>query len=370
MTISNALDFTASKNVLLSAINNIQSVVQNRNPLEILGNIHILASSNKVFVTATDMDILATDIIDADIAVEGALTINAVLFSNIIKKMPENEIVIRGDADSGKVQIKSGKSKFNLSCLSIEQFPIITHNSYDSTFSIAGKDFLRILNKSKFAMAKDEVKYSLNSINLKINDNKLIGTACDGTKLGRSTLPIEGIDKINMPSIILPAKLIHILSTILVDNENVKINISSEKISIFYKNLIIISKLIDATYPDVDRIIPDGQYPYLIINKESLIKTLTRVSLVCDNKTKHIKSIVSNNIFILNSFSVENGESIEENDIETNLPNDFKFNFNYVFLLEILNNISSNEVKIIFQDSMKCFVEDENEIYILMGIRA
>ena len=192
---NNSINIITQKKPLLDALSKALSVVQNRNTIDILNNVKLDAEDGVLLITATDMDISASESININSKEDGTLTVNARKLFDIMRKMPNDEdVTIRGDADkSGKVQIKSKGCKFTLPCLQSSDFPIITKGSFACRFDVNASKFISIINKTKFAACTDEGKYSLSGVSLKL-DKGLVATATNAAKLAKVTMPLTATD--------------------------------------------------------------------------------------------------------------------------------------------------------------------------------
>src|SRR3990167_9657283 len=252
---TNKIGISIEKSILFNALANVQSAVDNKSTIALLNNVKLDVEGGKLTITATDMDIMVSEAISCESDVEGSLTVGARALFDVVRKMPEDSISIRGDSDTGKCQIKSKGFRFSLPCLSSNEFPIIERGDLDCEVDINSIEFLKLLNKTKFAMSNDEVKYNLNGINLRINEsNNLVSYATNGHKLARL---ISESNDLDFPSITIHSKAIGIILKALDKiNGNLKISVSTSKICILCDNFIIISKLIDGAFPDVERVFP------------------------------------------------------------------------------------------------------------------
>jgi len=365
---NNSINIKIQKASLLDALGKVLSVVQNRNTIEILNNVKLDVEDDKLTITATDMDISACESILVDSEADGTLTINARKLFDIIRKTPDDEdIAIRGDADnSGKVQIKSKGCKFTLPCLKSSDFPIITKDNLPCNFKIAANDFVNIINKTKFAACTDEGRYSLSGVSLKVLDNNLIATSTNAAKLAKVTMPVE---LSNFPNILLPLKTIATILKIF-NNPAIELDIaiSDSKIAITQGGASIISKLIDAKFPDTDRTFPNILSNELTINRELLIKTIDRVSLAADAKKNQITIIVEDGSLIASAKDTTGEEAEGDIKIESSALT-LKRSYNYKFLLEILSNIENENITLYFNKKNEpLYISNKQscEYYLLM----
>jgi len=365
---SNKIALTVEKSILLAALSNVQPVVQHKNPMPILGHLKLDAENGKLTISGTDMEILISETMDADIETEGGLTIGAKALYDIVRKMPDDAISIRGNADTGKVQIKAKGCRFSLPCLNIEEFPTIDRGDLDCELIITATEFLKILNKSKFAVSTNETQYVISGVSLKFQDDMIIADGTNGHRAAR--VKTSEITTENFPDIIIPAKTIAIISKA-IDRPvtDFKIMISESKICILCDDAVIISKLIDGQFPDIDRAIPTGEGDNLAINRDIMIKALDRVSLASDGKTNRIMLDFKSGLLTV-SANGQDGE-VGEEDIEIpDFVGDLKLHYNSRYLLDVLSNIQSENVNFIFHGNKAGTIitnpTNENEQYLVL----
>lgn len=367
---SNALSLNINKDSLIKILSNIQSVIDNKKIIPILANVKLEAEHGYLTVSGTNMDILVSEVIEADVELPGTLTIAAKNLFDIARKMPSDAIInISGDSDiKGKVQIKSKGCKFILPCLPTADYPIINTDDLYCSFDMPAVDFLNIISKCRFAMSNNEVQYDLQGVNIKTLENNIVATATNGHKLARVSIP----QNTDIPNIILPARTTEILSKILAKLDGiVNVSMSDTKISINYKDTKIISKLIDSTFPDSERVIPTEFTNKLEINRKLFISIIERISLASDLRYHAVTFNIDNNKLIVTAGSSENGEAEEEVEIESDIVN-LKRNYNYQYLIEVLNNINSDTAILYFNEPKTPTViltpDNTNELYIVMPV--
>ena len=203
------MKISIEKNLIYKALSHVQSIVEKKNTIPILSNILIEAKNNYIVLSATDMDISITESFNCSVIEEGSVTVSAHTLYDIIRKLPEGNEVEFISNDSKMFSIRSGKSRFSLSCLSKEEFPIIEIEKLNLEFSIDSQIFLKLIEKTRFAISNEETRYFLNGIyfHKRISDNKnyLSMVATDGHRLAK----IDYSSKENlpeMPGVIIPKK--------------------------------------------------------------------------------------------------------------------------------------------------------------------
>ncbi len=200
------MEFTVSKMMLFNALSHFQSVVEKRNTIPILSNVKVKTHSNKIEITATDLALEITEVIDAKVIQEGELTVPSQMFFDIIRKAPEKCIIeIKQDLDLGQMFIFFGDSKFSLSYLPTSDFPQMENESLENIISISSQDFSYLIDDTKFSMGLDESRQYLNGIYFHQTEGFLTCVATDGHRLSRCQI-IKDADLKNFDGIIIPKK--------------------------------------------------------------------------------------------------------------------------------------------------------------------
>ena len=370
------MKFNVSKVSLYKCLSHIQGIVDKKNSLPILSNILIEANENNITLSSTDMDVSVIEKISCKVIETGATTVNSQLFYDIIRKLPDTAEIELISNNSKILTIRATGSRFSLACLPKEDFPIIETSGEGSSIKLNAKTLFSLIEKTKFAISNEETRYFLNGLYFNVSNNSddntvtLVGT--DGHRLAKFSYNIK--EKLNeLPGVIIPKKTIHELSKLLqeVDNE-IEINVSSNKIIFYINDLLFISKLIDGSFPDYKRVIPSDNNNNLQINRQNLLSAVDRVSTVANEKSPVIKFKLLNNLLNLNTVNSENSTATE--DIESSYSGDeFEIGFNSKYVMDIINNLEDDEINLSFKDSSSPITASEksnpNLIYVLMPMR-
>ena len=357
-------------------LTHLQGIVDKKNSLPILSNILIEASDNELTLSSTDMDISIIEKIDCNVLEDGATTINSQILYDIVRKIDDSsEIEII--SNNGKLlTLRANGSRFSLACLPKEDFPIIDQNNLGVNIKINSKIMFKLIDKTKFAISNEETRYFLNGLYFNINkeENKsiltLVGT--DGHRLAKFSHYIEdNIDQVS--GVIIPKKTIYELSKLLSEkDQNVLISISSNKIVFTIGNIIFISKLIDGSFPDYKRVIPNDNSNILKVNREILLSAVDRVSTIANEKSPVIKFKLLQNVLNLNTINNESSTASEDLKINYNGDN-IEIGFNSKYIMDIVNNLEDNEISINLKDNTSPIIAIENSnsnlVYVLMPMR-
>ena len=374
------MEIKANSSDLLKALNHIHGIVEVRHTLPILSNIVLSAENNELSLSSTNLDIFCSDKIDAEIVNSGEISVPAITFFEIVKRLPSGSDVIlsMGEEDTELI-LKCGRSKFNLSTLKTEDFPILSDKDLSTNFVISADELSRMIDKTKFAISNEETRYYLNGIffhKAESNSIKFLrAVATDGHRLAQYDIPLpQGAEEIT--GIIIPKKTVFELRKVLDDADgDVSVSLNENKIKFSFNNLKIISKVIDGTFPDYTKVIPQNNDKKFKTNNSELKNAIDRVSAVAINeetKSKAIKLTIENNKLNLSVESQSKGSAKEEIDISySNEKVDIGFNSRY--LLDICNEVDGDEIDVNLLDSISPAIildkTDENLFFVLMPMR-
>lgn len=380
ITISQALAVTVERAVLLKALGHVQSVVERRNTLPILANIKIEAIGNTLSLTATDTDIEITEKIIVETEEEGAITVPAHTLYDIIRKLPDGaQVELTGtDSAGGKLKINSGSCNFSLASLPVNDFPIMSSGNINHSFKLLPAEIIALIDKTKFAISTEETRYYLNGIflhtkgNNKKGDGKLCAVATDGHRLAKVEIDAPAGAE-NIDGIIIPRKTVGEIRKLVEEgNDDVEISISDSKISFVCNGAVLISKLIDGTFPDYEKVIPVDNDKEAEVEAGALTRAVDRVATISTEKTRAVKFAFEPGKLIISATNEENGAAKEELEIEYS-SNSFEIGFNSRYLLEMMSVIKGQKVQIRLKDGNAPALvgdsEDPSSIFVIMPMR-
>ncbi len=370
------MKFKVPKNTIYKCISHLQGIVDKKNTLPILSNILIEAKNNSLILSSTDMDISIIEKINCDIIEEGATTINSQIFYDIIRKL-DNDSDIEVISNDGKLlTLRASGSRFSLACLPKEDFPIIDQNNEGESIKINSKVLFKLIDKTKFAISNEETRYFLNGLyfNTQKEENSTIVTlvGTDGHRLAKFSHKLD--QNINEVSgVIIPKKTIYELSKLLAEiDDDIEVIVSSNKVIFYIDNLVFISKLIDGSFPDYKRVIPEDNINILQVNREKLLSAVDRVSTIANEKSPVIKFKLLENVINLNTANNENSTATE--DLSLNYSGEeIEIGFNSKYIMDIVNNLEDEQIFINLKDGSSPIIAKEksnsNLIYVLMPMR-
>jgi DNA polymerase-3 subunit beta len=362
---------------LLKSLAHAQSVVERRNTIPILSNVKLSTTERGLALNATDMDIDIIETASAEIEVQGATTAPAHTLYEIARKLPEgSQVELEGAADGSQITLRSGRSKFSLAALPVEDFPMLSGGDLPYSFTLPAGDLRRLIDRSRFAISTEETRYYLNGIYLHAatgaDGEMLRAVATDGHRMARVDAPLPD-GAAGMPGVIVPRKTVAELRKLIEETTHpVTVSLSETKIRFAFDGTILTSKLIDGTFPDYERVIPAGNDKDLEVPCKEFAAAVDRVSVISTEKTRAIKMTLESRSLILSAQSPDSGNAVEE--LEANYHGGLlEIGFNSRYLLDIAQQITGDSIRFSLSDSASpavvSDVADDSAVYVLMPMR-
>ncbi len=369
------MKLTIDRNALMRALSHVQAVVERRNTIPILSNILLQAEGGRLSLTATDLDIEATDAAEAKVKKAGAITAPAQTLFDVVRKLPEGSEVAL-DLSEGRLAISAGRSKFALPTLPASDFQTMAKEETPVKFEIAAAELRRLIDRTRFAISTEETRYYLNGIYLHYakagKGGALRAVSTDGHRLAlaeteapRGAAALKGV--------IVPRKAVGEVRRLLDDApEIVAVEVSDAKIVFRIGEAVLTSKLIDGSFPDYQRVIPKENGRILTVDTRLFKDAVDRVATVSAERSRSVKLSLSPGRITLAVSHSESGQGVE--DVEADYSSEpFEIGFNAKYLLDVAGQIGSDEMRIEFNDAASparvLDAKDEGAQYVLMPLR-
>ena len=370
------MKFTIERGALLKSLGHVQSVVERRNTIPILSNVRMEAGEGVLSLNATDMDLDIVDKGDADVSKPGATTARAQTLYEIVRKLPEGSQVEFDSDGEGQLLLRSGRSRFTLTCLPTDDFPVMSSGEMSHTFSLPASEIRGLIDRTRFAISTEETRYYLNGIYLHAaerNGSKVMrAVATDGHRLASVEGPLpDSAD--GMPGVILPRKTVGELRKLIDETvDDVRVELSETKIRFVFDSVILTSKLIDGTFPDYERVIPIGNDKEMVVDCKSFAEAVDRVSAISAEKSRAVKLSLTSGVLVLSASSPESGTATEE--LEVGYQGEaLDIGFNSAYLLDITRQIDGDSACFTLADAASPTIlsetDDTSALYVLMPMR-
>lgn len=366
------MKFAVAREALLKPLNLVAGVVERRQTLPILSNVLLVLDGDWLSLTGTDLEVeLVGRVKLAGSGDKGEITVPARKLVDICRSLPDG-CDIQISAEDGKLLVRSGRSRFTLATLPARDFPKVEDSIGTHKITLQQGQLRRLIEKTAFAMAQQDVRYYLNGMLWELRPGQLRVVATDGHRLAMCSMPGEfPVD--DMKQVILPRKGVLELSRLLQDDEGeVAVVIGNNHIRATMPDFTFTSKLVDGKFPDYERVLPRSADKIVLGSRETLRQAFTRTAILSNEKYRGVRlSLQSGGLQIVaNNPEQEEAEELVSVDYEGD-PVEIGFNVSY--LLDVLGVLGSEQVKMSLSDpNSSALIEEPEEsaaLYVVMPMR-
>jgi DNA polymerase-3 subunit beta len=362
------MKFKATKSALLEGLQAVQNVVGVRSTLPILSNVLLKAEKGGLSLTTTDLDVSVRCHIEADVGKSGATTLPVRRLSSIVRELADSTIEVDVD-DKDIATVTCGSSVFKIIGLSEDEFPPVPKADGKYAYHLEQNVLKEMLRMTQYAASTDETRFVLNGVLLSFKDSKLTMVATDGRRLALVEREMEFPKEAEL-DMVLPTKAVAELHHTLKEEGDLKIFARENQIMFEFGNILVCSKLIEGTYPNYRQVIPAQCEERIVVERETLLVALRRVSLIITDKSNATKLTFGNNKLVILMSTPDVGEACETVPVKYD-GKEITVAFNPEFMIDPLKNLSNDEVFIELTDElspgvMKC---DIPFLYVLMPMR-
>lgn len=362
----------AKRDEILGPLSAVSGIIERRHTLPILSNVLIGRAGEVLSFLATDIEIQITA--HASITLQDdapSVTVGARKLLDILRALPEGIEVTLQQQDK-RLQVKAGKSRFSLQTLPAEDFPRLGKPAGEAArLALPQRSLKKLLGLVQYAMAQQDIRYYLNGLLMVVEERELKLVATDGHRLAYAAMALDM--QLPRQEVIVPRKTVLELVKLLTDvDDEVRVELSATQAGFSFGDVELVSKLIDGKFPDYTRVIPTQHKNLLAIERESLRQALQRAAILSNEKFRGVRWVVTDNSLKIISSNAEQEEAQEELDVKyEGGPVDVGFNVNY--LLDVLNNVSGEDLECRFGDSASSalitFASEPEFKYVVMPMR-
>lgn len=366
------MQFTIQREALLKPLQLVAGVVERRQTLPVLSNVLMVVDGNTLSLTGTDLEVeLVGRIALEEAADPGEITLPARKLMDICKSLPD-EASINVRIEDNKAIVRAGRSRFTLTTLPAADFPNVEDGEGAMSFAVNQNKLRRLIERTGFAMAQQDVRYYLNGMLLEINSGQLRAVATDGHRMAMCTVDAN-IDYQEKYQLIVPRKGIMELARLLGEaDELINITLGTHHIRATTGDFTFTSKLVDGKFPDYERVLPRGGDKEILADRQSLRSAFSRTAILSNEKYRGIRLMLSDALLKIQANNPEQEEA--EEDIVVDYSGDsLEIGFNVSYLLDVMNVLSNEQVKIILSDANSSALIQESEsddsLYVVMPMR-
>ena len=362
---------------LMRALGHVTSVVERRTTIPILSNVLLKAIGTSLELKATDLEREVVEAVSANVEQPGAITVPAHILHDIVRKLPDGaEVEIVRDAEKERLSLRAGHARFSLQTIAADDFPDLAAGELGHSFEMPASDLKSLIEKTRFAISTEETRYYLNGIYLHATESggkpRLRAVATDGHRLAQVELPLPSGAK-GMPGVIVPRKTVLELAKLVEDADGeVRIELSPSKIRVSTARVVLTSKLIDGTFPDYERVIPQSNDKRMEVDNTAFAQAVDRVSTLSSDKGRAVKLTITDGKLTLSVNNPDSGSATEELPVEYGFD-PLEIGFNARYLLDISGQLESGTAEFQLADpgspTMVRDGKDASALYVLMPMR-
>ncbi len=363
----------AQRDELLKPLHAVSGIVEKRHTLPILSNVLLERAGDRLHLLATDLEIqVATSFpLEQKGAENSLVTVSARKLQEILRSLPEQAEVAL-ETQNNRLQVKSGKSRFNLQTLPAEDFPKMAQLAGEATrIKLPQKALRSLLLRVQYSMAQQDIRYYLNGMLLLVEDSVLKAVATDGHRLAYASIPTQ--QESDRQEVILPRKAVQELIKLLAETDDeVTIEVAASQARFEIGPVALVTKVVDGKFPDYMRVIPTGNKKNFVLGRVKLQQALQRVAILSNEKFRGVRWTLTEDQLRIACTNTEQEEAFEE--LEISYKGDaLDIGFNVTYLLDVLGNLACENVMCSFGDansSVLITIEEDKEFrYVVMPMR-
>ena len=353
--------FKIQREQLLAPLNQICGVVEKKGTLPILSHVLFSISQGELTLTTSDLEVEMNSKTQVDTEYEGELTLPAQKLLDICKSLADGSIM-SFTIDDDHCDISSGESRFSLSTLSANEYPLLEDVETFETIHIDSQELARMLKQTLFCMASHDVRYFLNGLLFEILSDKIRCVSADGHRLALSEADYDNEAGINK-QILIPRKGVMELNKMIRDiDQDIAIHLGKNHVSVEVEGTRMTSKLIDGKFPDYQSVIPLDMDNDFVANKVALEKALRRVAILSNEQYKGVKFKISTNHLQILGHNPDQEQAEDSIEVDTTIT-DMETAFNVNYLLDAINVIDHEDVQFSFKDPLSsCLIKHPDRL--------
>lgn len=338
------MNFVISSASLLKHLQGISGVLSTSNALPILDNFLFEIKDGQLTVSASDLETTMRTTMEVEAKEEGNIAIPAKLLLDVLKNLPDQPCTFLVNADTNAVEIAYDNGKSKMVGYDGSEFPRTPALEKSSSIRISGDIVSNAINKTLFATGVDDLRPVMSGVFCQFSPEDITFVATDAHKLVRYTRTDSQAS--GSSSFILPKKPLNLLKSNLKGDEEVMLEYNDSNAMFSFNDIVLICRLIDGKYPNYEAVIPKENPNVLTIDRLQFLSSIKRVSIFANKTTHQIKLHLAGSELSLSAEDIDFANEANERLTCNYAGEDMEIGFNSRFLMEMLNNLESKEVRL------------------------
>ncbi|HEX6997016.1 MAG TPA: DNA polymerase III subunit beta [Gammaproteobacteria bacterium] len=364
------MKFSVPREAILKPLQTVVGVVERRQTMPILSNVLLTVRGGKLAVTATDLEVEMVAETEVEAGTPGEITVPGRKLHDICKALPDGagvDVSLSGD----RLTVKAGRSRFTLSTLRASDFPTVEEVAQQQVLRLPRKELKRLIDKTHFSMAQQDVRYYLNGLLLETGRQRLRAVATDGHRLALAEVTLtDGASR--EEQLIVPRKGVLELSRLLDGEGDIELVLGKNHIRAQVDSVRLTSKLIDGRFPDYNRVIPTEPPNVLVADRNLLKAALQRTAILSNEKYRGVRLELSGNTLVLQANNPEQEEAMETLEVDYS-GEPLEIGFNVTYLLDALGAVDDDQVEFGMTDAnSSCLIKgpgEQSSRFVVMPMR-
>ncbi|MEM6362243.1 MAG: DNA polymerase III subunit beta [Bacteroidota bacterium] len=364
------MKFIVSSSALLKQLSSINGVITTNPVVPILENFLFEISEGLLTVTASDLQTSMITEIDVESKESGSIAVPARILLETLKNLPEQPVTFSIDEDSYSIEISSDNGRYKLAGENATDFPKVPAVSDDFSVDLSTDVLASAINNTIFATSNDELRPAMTGVYMNLTDTNTTFVSTDGHRLIRYRRVDVASDNGN--AIIIPRKALNLLKSTL-PSENTSVSVEFNVSNAFFKfnNLKMICRLIDERYPDYENVIPLDNNNKMVIDRAEFLSSLRRIAIYANKTTHQVRLKITGSELQISAEDLDFSNEANERLACEHDGSDIEIGFNARFLIEMLNNLSSDKVELNLSEPNKAGLinpmeKDDNEDILML----
>lgn len=364
------MKLTASREDLLGPLQSVIGVVERRQTMPILANVLLVVRDGRLSVTGSDLEVELVASRSVSAQMDGEITVPGRKLLDIFKALPEG-VAVNFASEGDRVTVKAGRSRFTLTSMPAMEFPLIEDIAAQQTITIDQAALKRLIDKTQFAMAQQDVRYYLNGLLLETEGKKLRAVATDGHRLALCEADLPQMVSTTQ-QVIVPRKGVLELQRMLSTEGSIELAIGTNHVRVEIGNIRFTSKLIDGRFPEYGRVVPANPTRIVQADRDLLRQAFQRTAILSNEKYRGVRLNLKPGLLLIQAHNPEQEEA--EDEVEVSYEGDeLEIGFNVSYMLDALSTLDGGNVELGLTDSnSSCLVraaDTADARYVVMPMR-
>lgn len=372
---SEAMKFRAAQSTFAAALDRVLQVVPQKTTMPVLGHLLLEAKGGMVRLTATDLDLTISTVVEATIEREGSVTLPAKRFAEIVRQLDAASDV-ELDVQRANALIVGGRANFRIVGMGAEEFPRVPDMDMKKSFSLPGEVVRKAIQRTVFCVSRDETRRALTGVLWEITGSTLALIGTDGHRLARISLPVA-IEIDGRKEVIVPTKALQQMLRLAGETPAgaVETRIAEDHAIFRFEGTTLFTRLIEGPFPKYQDVIPKQNDKRLVVRRTTLLDALRRVNLLSDSITHQVRFSLKPDLLTLSARTQDVGEAREEMEAQYG-ADEMEMGYNAVYLGDILRAMDGEEILISLSTPLNAGLfepleqgQDENYLCLVMPLR-